>query len=291
MLSRRALLAAPAFLAAGGARAALGPGSHVIEIAEARGATPAPLRVFLRVPASWRADGPVIAVMHGVQRDADRYLAEWSDLADASGALVVCPEFSAAKFPGARWYNLGNLVDRERGGRPQARADRTFPVLEAAVTAARRACGATRDRFALFGHSAGAQFAHRHALFAPSPEVSRIVVANAGWYTMPDRDIPFPYGLGGMDVSDAALAAALARPVVVLLGEADTDPAHPNLRRNAETDRQGLHRFARGHAFFKSARTAAARLGTPFGWRLVTVPGVAHENAGMARAALPHLID
>lgn len=286
MLSRRAFLAAPSVLTVATAQAAIDPGTHVVTLDEPRGIVPGPMRVFLYRPARWSADGPLLLVMHGVQRDADRYLAEWRDLAEAANVLVICPEFSAAKFPGARWYNLGNLVDRERAGAAQARAHWTFPVADAVVAAVRARTGATRRRFDMFGHSAGAQFTHRYALFAPSEAVNRIIVANAGWYTMPDARVPFPYGLGGTAVTDAEIAVALARPVTVLLGDQDVDPLHPNLRRNAEADRQGPHRFARGHAFFESARSEAARMAVPLGWRLETVPGVAHENAGMARAAI-----
>ena len=83
--------------------------------------------------------------------------------------------------------------------------------------------------------------------------------------------------------------AALARPVTILLGEEDRDPHHPQLRRDAGSDAQGTNRFDRGRAFFAEAGAAARRLGLPFAWRLATVPGVAHSNAGMAVAAAPLL--
>lgn len=90
--------------------------------------------------------------------------------------------------------------------------------------------------------------------------------------------------LGG--VGDAAvLKAALARPLTVLLGEADTDTQHPELRRTPQAMAQGPYRLARGQAFFAAGREAAARLGVEFGWQLGTVPGVAHSNAGMAPRA------
>jgi poly(3-hydroxybutyrate) depolymerase len=286
MLSRRALLATPALLTAATARAGTEPGTHVLTLDEPRGIAPGPMRVFMHRPARWSPDGPLLLVMHGVQRDAERYLAEWRDLAEAANVLVICPEFSSTKFPGARWYKLGKLFDRERAGAAQPRTHWTFPVADTVVAAVRARTGWTRRRFDMFGHSAGAQFVHRYALFSPSNAVDRIIVANAGWYTMPDTRVPFPYGLGGSGVTEAEIAIALARPVTVLLGDQDVDPQHPSLRRNAEADRQGLHRFARGHAFFESARAETARLAVPFAWRLEIVPGVAHQNAGMARAAV-----
>ncbi|MBK1662619.1 hypothetical protein, partial [Paracraurococcus ruber] len=266
----------------------LPPGSHRVEFAETCGVAPGPMAVYLHRPAAWRPDGPIAAVMHGVQRNADGYRDAWVAHAEALGLLLVCPCYDAARFPGDRWYNFGNAVDAE--GRPQPPAAWSFAALDHAVDAARRACGAEREDFALYGHSAGAQFVHRYLLLTHAPRVSRLIVANSGWYSMPRWDVAFPYGLGGTGATEAGLAAALGRPVTILLGEEDRDPQHPQLRRDAGSDAQGTNRFDRGHAFFAAAQAAAARLQAPFAWQLRTVPGVAHSNAGMARAAAPLLL-
>jgi len=55
------------------------------------------------------------------------------------------------------------------------------------------------------------------------------------------------------------------------------------------TDRQGVNRLERGRNFFAAAQALAVAEGVPFGWRLLTVPGVAHVNARMAVAAAPLL--
>jgi hypothetical protein len=102
---------------------------------------------------------------------------------------------------------------------------------------------------------------------------------------MPDRAIGFPFGLGNTSVTDAMLARALARPVTVLLGSEDIDPNHPALPRQPGAMAQGPHRLARGMLFFAKAREAATRLGVRFTWRLETVPGIAHDNSGMAARA------
>jgi len=286
---RRALLGALPGLAlvrAAGA-ATLGAGSHRITFDEPSGAVPGPMAVFLHRPASWTEAGPVVAVMHGLRRDADAYRDAWVPHAEAGGFLLVCPQFSEAAFPGVRWYNFGNAVDDAGAAQPEARW--SFGALDRAVAAAAAACGARRDGFALYGHSAGAQFVHRYLLLTGAPRVSTLIVANAGWYSMPRFDIGFPYGLGGTSCTEAALAAALGRPVTVLLGEADTDPHHASLRRDAASDAQGTNRLERGHAFFAAARDAATGLGAVCRWRLRTVPGVGHSNAGMAAAAAPLL--
>ena len=121
--------------------------------------------------------------------------------------------------------------------------------------------------------------------------VSRVVAANAGWYTMPDPKIDYPYGLRDSHIREEALTQFLAMPVTVLLGDADTLTDQENLRQSPEAKAQGPHRYARGHAFYESAGAAAQRLGIPFNWQLVTVPGADHDNAKMAPAAVDHLLD
>ena len=86
-------------------------------------------------------------------------------------------------------------------------------------------------------------------------------------------------------MSREELVSVFAKPVVVLLGEADVNRTS-NLRMTPEADRQGQNRLARGKAFFETAKNKAAELGVPFNWKLVTVPGVGHQGAKMANAAI-----
>lgn len=289
MLRRRALLSAPlaaaALPAAGGA--VLSPGSHRIEFPEGRGDPPGPMAVHLHRPAAWRPDGAVVVVMHGLRRDADAYRDAWVPHAEAHGFLLLCPQFAERHFPGALWYNFGHAIDV--GGRPLPEAAWSFAAVDDAAAAAAAACGATRTGFALYGHSAGAQFVHRYLLLTGAPRASRLVIANAGSYAMPRFDTAYPFGLGGTMESEVGLSAALGRRVVVLLGEADTDPQHKALPRGPEAAAQGPHRLARGQAFFAAAAAAAERLHVRFAWRLQTVPGVGHSNSGMAAVAAPLL--
>ncbi|NKE47213.1 alpha/beta hydrolase [Roseomonas frigidaquae] len=244
---------------------------------------PAGMRVFLHRPAGWRPDGRVIIVMHGLQRDADRYLAEWAPQAEAANLLVVAPEFSRALFPTVASYNWGNVVTQDLAPNPPEAW--SFGIIEKVWDAVRARTGATRPGYALFGHSAGAQFVHRYLLLAETSRAEAIITANAGSYTMPVREVAFPSGLGGTSVDDARLAAAFARPVTVLLGADDVDPNHRSIPRQPGAIAQGPHRMARGLRFYAEARSSAWRLGVPFRWRLETVPGVGHDNGGMARRA------
>lgn len=280
-LRRRSVLGAA--LAVPAVARAVPADSGRLEVPDPGGVTADPLPIWFHRPVGWQGDGRVLVVAHGVQRDADRYRDEWRGLSERHGFLLLVPEFSAAKFPGVRWYNFGNLQDAE--GRATPPAAWSFHAFDRAVAAAMRATGARRDGFLLYGHSAGAQFVHRYMLLTGAPRAEAVAVANAGSYTLPRFDRPFPEGLDGTAADPAVLRAVLTRPVVLQLGEADTDPGHSSLPRQPWAMAQGSHRFARGWHFFDAARRAAAEQGVPFAWRVITVPGVGHSNGGMAEHA------
>lgn len=242
-----------------------------------------PLPVWYALPDAVTPETPVVVVMHGVNRDADRYRDEWAGLARQHGLIVIVPQFSTADFPGANGYNTGYFA--ERNGSPRPRDLWSYAAIEPLFDAVRDRFGTQVPRYTLYGHSAGAQFVHRFVMLTPEARIEQAIAANAGWYMMPDLATDFPYGAKGAPVSAESLAAALEKPLTVLLGTADTDTAHPNLRTTPEANLQGPHRYARGLAFHAAGRDAAARLEVPFGWRVEDVPGVGHSNGQMAQAA------
>lgn len=243
--------------------------------------------VWYYVPEDAPPDAPVLFVMHGVKRDADRYRNEWMPHAQKHGFILVCPEFSEASFPGADAYNFGGTVDAK--GHPQPREQWAFSFLDPIFDAVKAGTGNRSARYFLYGHSAGAQFVHRFLYCVPDARVIKAVAANAGWWTLPDLQTKFPYGLRGSVVDEAGLKAMLQRPLVVLLGTADTDPNHPELRRTPEAMLQGPYRFARGNFFYEAGKKQAAALGVPFGWKLAMAPGVEHFDRDMAGFAVEWL--
>jgi hypothetical protein len=247
------------------------------------------VRVYATRPVHLAADRPVVFVMHGVNRNANEYRDQWHDLANEHDFLLVVPEFSERNFPGSESYNLGNVFDEN--GKAVNEAEWSYSAIEPIFDEVRRRFGMTTERYSIYGHSAGAQFVHRFLFHVPGARVNQIVSANAGWYMMPDYEQDFPYGLRGSAVIREKLRAALQLPVTILLGEEDTDPEHPNLRRTPEAMAQGEHRFARGHFFFEAARAYSEQLNVPFNWQLVTVPGADHDNRLMAPAAIPYLLN
>jgi hypothetical protein len=225
--------------------------------------------------------------MHGVNRDADRYRDDWVPHARRHGFILVVPEFSQRAFPGDDGYNFGGTVDAR--GRPQPPDQWAFSLIEPIFDEVRKATQNRSEKFSLYGHSAGAQFVHRFLYFVPQARVDKVVAANAGWWTLPDETIDFPYGLRGSVVRQEALKEMLQRPLVVLLGTTDTDPRHANLRRTPQAMAQGPFRLARGQYFYEYGQRQATALGVPFGWKLATAPGIGHSDAGMAGFAVEWL--
>jgi len=235
-------------------------------------------------PSKENPSAPVLIVMHGVGRDADRYFSEWAPYARKYGLLLIVPEFSKKEYPGAEAYNDGNVVDK--AGHPLPREAWSFSAIEPIFDAVKKRTGNTSKTYNLFGHSAGAQFVQRYIYFVPTARLNRVITANAGWYMLPDLNVAFPYGLKNTPVTESDLKHALQLPVTVLLGTADTDPDHHALRHTPESDAQGHNRLERGHYFFAYAKKAASKYETPLNWHIATAPGIDHEDGRMAPFAM-----
>lgn len=241
--------------------------------------------VWTYVPADIdRKTAPILFVMHGARRDPERYRDQWIDEADRGGFIIVAPEFSRDDFPRAQGYNLGAAIDLDTGHWNDEEVW-SFSAIEPIFDDVVERLQGSQSQYSIYGHSAGSQFVHRFLFFKPDARVKRYLAANAGWYTFADPDTDFPFGLGGLPITSDALREALAKDVVVLLGDQDTDTQHSSLNRSAGAMEQGPHRFARGQAFFEQAKAIAAENGWQFGWSLRIVEGVAHSNRGMADGA------
>jgi hypothetical protein len=247
------------------------------------------IQIFVSTPSESVAELPVVFVMHGMQRNADEYRDQWHALATEHQFLLVVPEFDRENFPGSRGYNLGNVFDQNDMELPSAQW--SFSAIEPVFDEVRRRFGSQEETYSIYGHSAGSQFVHRFLMHIPEARVHRAVIANAGWYTLPDFSIDWPYGLKGSLVTQNGLDQLLRHRVTVLLGTHDNDPNGDGLRRTPEALSQGNHRLERGFYYFAKARFAGAQQNKHFiPWKLAQVNGVDHNNAQMAPAAIPFLI-
>jgi len=243
---------------------------------------PVPVRTY--VPVMHNASTPIVIVMHGASRDAPRYYDDWKALAEAQGFIVVVPYFSERRFPGSAQYNLGHVFDPDTGEK-RPKDEWTFAAIEPLFDEAVRRVVGEQENYVLYGHSAGSQFVHRFMYYVPGARANQFIAANAGWYTMPDFTIEYPYGLLNSGITEAALADILAKELVLLQGRDDTDVNADKLRKTPEAERQGPNRLARGLTMHRVAKAKAEEQGVAFNWKLLIVNDADHSNAKMAPAA------
>jgi poly(3-hydroxybutyrate) depolymerase len=233
--------------------------------------------VFTYQPAAGGRGDLLLMVFHGLNRDAEVYRDNAAPLADRIGALVAAPCFDAARFPSVD-YQRGGVM---RNGAAVAEGERTYALLPPLIHQLRQRAQKPDLPCYLIGHSAGGQFLSRLAAFNPT-DARRIVVANPSTHLFPTRDMPYPYGFGGLpeSLSDtAAIRRYLQAPVTLYLGQADT--GSQNLDVSAGAMKQGATRIERGRACFALATRLAAEMGCTLGWRLIEVPGVGHSSKAM----------
>jgi hypothetical protein len=253
-----------------------------------------PLNVYYHIPQGNTANMPILFVFHGDDRDGRGTVADWISAANANAFMVFCPEFTETLYPGGDGYNLANIfVDGDNPTSSTLRPDSiwAFSQIDPLFLNIQLRTLNTRNGFIGLGHSAGAQFLHRFHLYKASNLMQKSICANAGWYTTTDFSVTFPYGLGRSPITTERLAYAFAKPSIIQLGAQDRDPNSAGLRHNATVDVQGLHRFDRGNYFFNNSRQTAQTNNQTYNWTKVEEAGIGHDRTGMARRALPYVLE
>lgn len=247
-----------------------------------------PMRVFYFSPSNANAGTPIVFVFHGVDRNAMDYRNAIENKAIAKGFIAVVPEFSEQNFPGQSAYQIGNVYQDGDNPSPQTlnpRARWSVNLIEPLLDFARKKSGASNAACYMIGHSAGAQYLHRLLLFKPDLPFAKAVVSAAGWYTIPDTSVGFPYGFGGSPFLINPLSTVYARKVFVQVGNDDNNPNASNLRRNAEADLQGTHRLARAQYFFSKNQSTAQSNQMSFSWELKIINGLNHSYSPALQSA------
>lgn len=233
-------------------------------------------------------NAPIVFVCHGLNRNGESYRNAWISSAERLGFILIVPEFTTQSFPGSRSYNQGNIFASNGNLNPVGQW--SFQVIERVFDDVVAKTSSTQERYHLYGHSAGAQFVHRMLMLMPNIRVERAVSSNAGWYTLPDFEADYPYGLRNSPYQPALLNERFLQNHLVLLGTEDNNPNDSSLNRTPETDVQGIHRYERGHYFFDKASAYANSQGIKLGWSLGYAPGIGHSNSAMASYAANWLI-
>jgi hypothetical protein len=256
----------------------------------------------------------VLFVFHGDARNASDYVSIFSDFADISDYVIICPEFSINDYPK---YNEGNVISSDGTINPVNTW--IFPLVQEIFNFFKQKTGNTSQTFDAWGHSAGAQFLHRFVMFTDPTNINKIICANAGFYTQVFEQsgkgsLDYPYGTNLLS-SYFNLNSFCSKNITILLGENDNgikgsthgspQPAPRNENnyeyktwwgsnallwkqnniknlQNWDNNAQ-ISRNARGKIFYYG--TQLSSIGTQFNWKLKEVPGVGHDPQNMARAS------
>ena len=253
------------------------------------------INVFYHIPQGDLTEFPFLFSFHGGARNADDYRNNWIEMANKNSFMVFAPEFNSDDFPSGDMYNLANIF--QDGDNPSLDTlnspDKwTFSIIDQLFDFIKNEIGSNQMTYNAWGHSAGAQFLHRFVLYLPESKLKIAVCSNAGWYTVPESNVVFPYGLLGSQLSNTSLVSAFSKTLYIHLGDSDTDPNSSSLRHNKIVDeQQGLNRLVRGRYFFETSKIKAELLNVNFNWiKTKEVPGVGHDHSAMAMDALQYIL-
>lgn len=247
-----------------------------------------PMDIYYHVPDADLTSMPILFVFHGNSRNAVEYRNAWIEEANSREFIVITPKFSSSDFPGGDGYILGNVF--EDGDNPSANSlnpetDWAFSVVEPLFDEVKSQLGNTSGTYNIFGFSAGGQFAHRFVMFKPDARVDKIVASASGWYTVPDDNIEFPYGIDNCPIENTPASNYFSKAMSIQIGTLDNDPNAPALRRNPTVDQQGTNRYDRAFHMFNTSKTIAENLGETFNWQIIETPGNDHDNRGAVEQA------
>lgn len=246
------------------------------------------LPVFYYIPGNFeRGKMPVVMGFHGNDRDCSYWIETWKEYADRQGFMFFIPWFTHENFPTWRYQEVGikdtdgNILDQNC---------RTTAMVDSLISHILSYSGTEERKVTLYGHSAGGQFVHRFMLLNDSPYVKKAVIGNPGWFTFPDKDKNYSYGIGDLEEIDSAqIRNMVAKNIILQLAEGDT-LRESYLRKTPEADRQGLNRLERGNNFFDRLKVISQENRWDFNWRKIYVPDVGHDAIAMSRHAAKYLL-
>lgn len=223
------------------------------------------------LPRSAGPGAPLLVCLHGLKRNPAEQIFQFAPLADRYGIRLLAPLFARK-----RYHGFQSLVPDKEGCNPEEVFDATIEdfLIRFRVRA---------ERLFLFGFSGGGQFAHRYAMLGRR-RIDRMVLVAPGWFTLPDQDLPYPFGighsalLGGRRFDPANLFQI---PSLLLVGDRDR-ARDSSLNRDPTIDRtQGRNRVERAERWSAELARIAREHGVPCNWETARIPGARHNFTKM----------
>jgi predicted peptidase len=211
---------------------------------------------------------PLVVVVHGTGRTAERYRTMFREFAEEHGCIVLAPLFPAGII------EPDDLNNYKRIRYHDIRYDR---VLLDMIDQVGARYSVDTERFLLQGFSGGGQFVHRFAYLHPH-RLSALSIGAPGRITRIDPDVP--WWLGTADIAELFgteldLPTLRAVPVQMIVGADDTETweiAEPGIDAGGETRLERM----------RSLRDNWEANGIPV--RLDVVPGMGHSGS----TGVPH---
>ena len=221
---------------------------------------------LLYTPSTLAHNQSPLVLIHGISRNVHQHMHAFADYARQTGRMLIAPLFDET-----------NCRRYQQVWSKQCRADQG---LLAVLRDVYRLTGHAFQKIALYGFSGGAQFGHRFAMLHPD-RVERLAIASAGWYTFPDEQARFPYGISMQTKRGRRLGANLQRflsiPVLVLAGALDIK-RDANLRKGRAIDRQqGRSRVERAARWVRAMQREAGIRGIESDISLTILPDSTHD--------------
>lgn len=223
----------------------------------------------------------VLVAIHDTLRDNQILRDRFVEYAESTRTIVVAPLFPAGIEDPANLDNYKYLRYRD------IRFDELVLAMTAEVAAR---YGVSDARFALFGFSGGAHFAHRFLYVHPS-RLSGVVAAAPGSVTLPMDAYRWWPGLAGFEdlFGKPVDWAALKRvPLHLVVGARDTDPGgivqsrdHPNWVEGAAA--AGANRVERLRTLHAALQARGASVS------IEELAGAGHELGPVTQAAIRFL--
>ena len=238
------------------------------------------VEVFYHVPVSYSSSSKIVFGLHGGSRDAEGLRDNMIQKSVDYNFILIAPKFSSSDFSLGDGYNLGNVYvdgDNPTSNTLNNENEWSFSIIEPLFDSVKSSLSIESEKYNLFGFSAGAQFVHRFIQFKPNTRFDKVVAGAAGWYTVPDYSIPFPYGYENSILNSTSLNNLLTSDLYIQVGALDNNPNSTGLRHNEYADAQGLNRVTRAVHFFETGQNIAESSNYNFNWSLHIIQGAGHN--------------
>ena len=245
------------------------------------------LDIIVYIPPSALENTPLLIVVPGASRDAQRFHGSWLDLAKKNNFSVLTIGAKKNFFPDELSYNAGGVIGND--GNLAKKEEWLFSAIEPIFIDFKERFGFNIDGFFLFGHSAGGGFVHRFLLFEPDAPVLRAAAANPAFVTLPNKQVPYPFGLKDAPVNNEMIRLWLQKDLAIVLGLEDLGPRTKPLSNGLMARRQGSNCLERGKLLHHQAEERSKDLDANFQWELILVPNVGHDNYNIAPSACKYL--